>query len=63
MPLKLSLKPNEKLVINGAVIANGDKRTTLVVQNQAAILREKEILQADGADPFYRKMATQALEK
>ena len=47
MPLKLSLKPGEKFVINGAVVANGDKRTTLVVQNQAAILREKEILQLD----------------
>ena len=47
MPLKLSLKPGEKFVINGAVVANGDKRTTLVVQNQAAILREKEILQVE----------------
>ena len=47
MPLKLSLKPGEKFVLNGAVIANGDKRTTLVVQNQAAILREKDILQAE----------------
>ena len=45
MPLKLSLKPGEKFVINGAVVANGDKRSTLVVQNQAAILREKDILQ------------------
>jgi len=41
------LKPGEKFVINGAVVANGDKRTTLVVQNQAAILREKEILQVE----------------
>ncbi|MFZ1991046.1 MAG: flagellar biosynthesis repressor FlbT [Alphaproteobacteria bacterium] len=47
MPLKLSLKPGEKFVINGAVVANGDKRATLVVQNQAAILREKEILQVE----------------
>ena len=27
MPLKLSLKPGEKFVLNGAVLANGDKRT------------------------------------
>ena len=45
MALKLSLKPDEKLVINGAVIANGDRRTTLVVQNKASILREKDIMQ------------------
>jgi len=47
MPLKLSLKPGEKFVLNGAVVANGDKRSTLIVQNQATILREKEILQAE----------------
>ncbi len=29
MPLKLSLKPGERFVLNGAVLANGDKRTSL----------------------------------
>lgn len=47
MALKLSLKPDERLVINGAVIANGDRRTTLVVQNKASILREKDIMQEE----------------
>lgn len=56
MPLKLSLKPGEKFVLNGAVIANGDKRATLVVQNQAAILREKEILQAEEATTPARRV-------
>jgi len=41
MPLKLSLKPGEKFVLNGAVLANGDKRTSLVIQNKACVLREK----------------------
>jgi len=45
MALKLSLKPDEKLVINGAVIANGDRRSTLIVHNKASILREKDIMQ------------------
>lgn len=45
MALKLSLKPDEKLVINGAVVANADRRTTLIVHNKASILREKDILQ------------------
>lgn len=45
MALKLSLKPDEKLVINGAVIANADRRATLIVHNKASILREKDILQ------------------
>jgi len=45
MPLKLSLKPGEKFVLNGAVLANGDKRTSLVLQNKACVLREKDIMQ------------------
>lgn len=47
MALKLSLKPDERLVINGAVIANVDRRTTLIVHNKASILREKDILQEE----------------
>lgn len=50
MALKLSLKPDEKLVINGAVIANADRRTTLIVHNKASILREKDIMQEENVD-------------
>lgn len=50
MALKLSLKPDERLVINGAVIANADRRTTLIVHNKASILREKDILQEEDVD-------------
>jgi flagellar protein FlbT len=49
MPLKLSLKPGEKLVLNGAVLTNGDKRTSLVIQNKACVLREKDIMQPEEA--------------
>ena len=47
MPLKINLKPAEKMVINGAVIVNGDRRTNILVQNKASILREKDILQPE----------------
>ena len=47
MPLKLSLKPGEKFVLNGAVVQNGDRRATLVLQNKASVLREKDIRQED----------------
>jgi flagellar protein FlbT len=50
MPLKLSLKPGEKFVLNGAVLANGDKRTSLVIQNRACVLREKDIMQPKDAN-------------
>jgi len=49
MPLKLSLKPGEKFVLNGAVVQNGDRRGVLVLQNKASVLREKDILQAEDA--------------
>lgn len=47
MPLKLSLKPGEKFVLNGAVVQNGDRRAVLVLQNKASVLREKDIMQPD----------------
>ena len=47
MPLKLSLKPGEKFVLNGAVVQNGDRRSSLLLQNKASVLREKDIMQAD----------------
>jgi flagellar protein FlbT len=50
MPLKLSLKPGERFVLNGAVVENGDRRATLVLQNKASVLREKDIMQQDEAD-------------
>jgi flagellar biosynthesis repressor protein FlbT len=56
MPLKLSLKPGEKFVLNGAVITNGDKRASLVIQNKAALLREKDIMQSEDADTPARRI-------
>lgn len=50
MPLKLSLKPGEKSVLNGAVVQNGDRRGVLILQNKASVLREKDILQPEDAN-------------
>ena len=47
MALKLSLKPGEKFVLNGAVLQNGDRRSVLLLQNKASILREKDIMQVE----------------
>ena len=55
MPLKLSLKPSEKFVLNGAVVQNGDRRATLMLQNRASVLREKDIMtQAEANTPARR---------
>ena len=56
MPLKLSLKPGEKFVLNGAVVQNGDRRGTLVLQNKASVLREKDIMQADDVNSPARRV-------
>lgn len=45
MALKLSLKPGEKFVVNGAVIVNGDRRSHLLIQNNVSVLREKDVMQ------------------
>ena len=50
MPLKLSLKPGETFVVNGAVVRNGDRRGVLLLENQARILREKDILHPEDAN-------------
>lgn len=50
MALKLNLKPGEKIVINGAVIVNGDRKASLAVKNFANILRETDVMQEEDAD-------------
>ncbi len=56
MPLKLSLKPGEKVVLNGAVIQNGDRRTNLLLQNKASVLREKDIMQIEDVNTPARRI-------
>jgi flagellar protein FlbT len=56
MPLKLSLKPGEKFVLNGAVLTNGEKRATIIVQNKACLLREKDIMQPEEATTPARRI-------
>ena len=56
MPLKLSLKPGERFVLNGAVVQNGDRRGVLVLQNKASVLREKDIMQAEEANSPARRV-------
>ena len=56
MALKITLKPNEKMVIGGAVITNGNtKNTDLIIENSVPILRQKDILsEKDATSPCSR---------
>jgi flagellar protein FlbT len=56
MPLKLSLKPHERFVLNGAVVQNGDRRGVLLLQNKASVLREKDIMQPEEANSPSRRI-------
>lgn len=47
MPLKLSLRPGEAVIVNGAVIRNGDRRGSVLLQNKARVMREKDIVYPD----------------
>jgi flagellar protein FlbT len=50
MPLKLTLRPRERFVLNGSVLTNGDRRSDLIVENEVSLLRERDVLQPDEAD-------------
>ena len=50
MPLKVELKPGEKIILGESVVTNGDQRSTLLIDGDAPILREKDIFTAETAD-------------
>jgi flagellar protein FlbT len=56
MPLTINLKPGEKLIINGVVLQNAHHAAKLVVHNEAALLREKDIITEEGANTPARRI-------
>jgi flagellar protein FlbT len=51
MPLNLTLKPNEKLIVNGAVLSNNSPRSvTLSFHNKAQLLQQKDVLLPEEAN-------------
>ena len=50
MPLAINLKPNERLIVNGVVIQNSAAAAKLLIHNNAAVLREKDIVTEEGAN-------------
>lgn len=49
MPLKIDLKEGEKIAINGAVMTAGRGGASIILQNEATLLRGRDILQEDEA--------------
>jgi flagellar biosynthesis repressor protein FlbT len=56
MALKISLKPNERMIIDGAVITNTGKKTEFIVENQVPILRQNNIMSDREADTPCKKL-------
>lgn len=50
MPLKFVLRPNEKVIINGAVIGVGDRPGSFYLYNTANFLRGREVLKEENID-------------
>ena len=50
MSLRVELKPFERIVIGESVITNSDTKTVFLIDGDAPILREKDILTAETAN-------------
>src|ERR1700709_91789 len=52
MALKVELKPHERIIVGACVITNTDQRARLLIEgDKIPILREKDILTPEPADP------------
>ena len=56
MPLKLTLKPDEKVLIGTAVIVNAGQKSEIIIQNTVPVLREKDIITEENADTHTKKI-------
>jgi flagellar protein FlbT len=50
MPLRIELKPGERILIGDCVLTNHDQRAQFLIEGSVPILREKDIMTADRAD-------------
>jgi flagellar biosynthesis repressor protein FlbT len=50
MPLKIELKPNERVILGDCVVTNTGGRTRLQIEGKVPILREKDIMTQRRAD-------------
>lgn len=56
MPLKLTLKPNEKVLVGTAVLINAGSKAEIIIQNTVPVLREKDIITEENADTLAKKI-------
>ena len=49
MALNLTLKPFERIIVNGCMLRNGGRKSTLTVETRADIIRETDLLGPEAA--------------
>lgn len=57
MPLRITLKPDERIIVNGCILKNGPRRHVLEIENRADVLRGDEMLDAASATTPTRRIA------
>ena len=56
MSLRVVLKPGERIIVGQSLITNSDTRATFLIDGQAPILREKDILTAETANTPVKRL-------
>lgn len=56
MPLKLTLKPNERFIVNGCAMRNTNRKHAILIEEQADVVRGKDLLDADAAGTLVTKV-------
>ncbi|GJD30247.1 flagellum biosynthesis repressor protein FlbT [Methylobacterium adhaesivum] len=56
MPLKIELKPFERLLIGGTAIRNGSRRSSFVIETVTNFLRESDIILESEADTACKRL-------
>jgi flagellar protein FlbT len=56
MPLRVELKPFERIVIGESVIINSGTRTSFLIDGEAPILREKDTVTAETANTPVKRL-------
>ncbi|HVO04053.1 MAG TPA: flagellar biosynthesis repressor FlbT [Candidatus Cybelea sp.] len=56
MPLKFTLKPGEKVIVNGAVIGRGEEPGSFYLYNKVKFLRGREVMKEEQADTLAKKL-------
>lgn len=56
MPLKITLKPGEKVLLGGVLLTNGPHASSFTVENEVPILRAKDLMSERAADTVCKRI-------